>query len=345
MKQSPKRGFTLIELLVVIAIIAVLIALLLPAVQQAREAARRTQCKNNLKQIGLALHNYHDSFTVFPFGKGPSYTGAAAYARWSQHAMILPYIDQANLYNAINFSAPPETPGMGGIINFMPAYVSPTGINSSASRTSIPGFLCPSDTGVTGDWAGQNNYAANQGGWLCDRSDQPGAATDSSPSEVQTGVFYYLSQVRMRDLIDGSSSTCFFSEKIRGHGTPDPKADLFVIAHQTTRDATYETCQAINPSTATPLTSKWGYSWVMGENCCSLYNHVAVPNSKSCAGTGFPGTMTNMAMQVSPTSRHTGGVHTLTGDGAVHFTSENIDLNVWRAIGTRNGGETVNAAF
>lgn len=345
MKLERRRGFTLIELLVVIAIIAVLIALLLPAVQQAREAARRTQCKNNLKQIGLALHNYHDTFNVLPFGKGPSYASAAAYARWSQHAMILPYIDQANLYNSINFSAPPETPGMGGIINFMPAYVSPTGINAAASRTVIPGFICPSDSSVSGDWAGQNNYAANQGGWLCDRSDQPGAATDSSPSEVQTGVFYYLSQVRMRDLIDGSSSTCFFSEKIRGHGVPDPKADLFVIPHQTTRDATYQTCQAINPTTATPLTSKWGYSWVMGENCCSLYNHVAVPNSKSCAGTGFPGTMTNMAMQVSPTSRHTGGVHTLMGDGAVHFTSENIDLNLWRAIGTRNGSETVTGPF
>ena len=345
MNRPRFRGFTLIELLVVIAIIAVLIALLLPAVQQAREAARRTQCKSNLKQMGLALHNYHESFSVFPFGKGASYPGAAAYARWSQHAMILPYIDQAPLYNSINFSAPPETPGMGGVINFMPAYVSPTGINSAACRTVIPVFFCPSDSGATGDWAGQNNYAANQGGWLCDRGDSPGASTDNSPSEVQTGVFYYLSQCRMRDVTDGSSATCFFSEKVRGHGTPDPKADLFVIPHQTSRDATYQTCQSINPNTATPLTSKWGYSWVMGENCCSLYNHVAVPNSKSCAGTGFPGSMTNMAMQVSASSKHTGGVHTLMGDGAVQFVSENIDLNLWRGLGTRAGGETLGSAF
>src|SRR5690348_10313077 len=91
------RGFTLIELLVVIAIIGVLVALLLPAVQQARESARRTECKNHLKQIGLALHNYHDTFRVLPFGKGASYAGAPVYARWSQHAMILPYIDQAPL--------------------------------------------------------------------------------------------------------------------------------------------------------------------------------------------------------------------------------------------------------
>src|SRR5262245_32200947 len=112
MKRSSHRGFTLIELLVVIAIIAILIALLLPAVQQAREAGRRTECKNNLKQIGLGLHNYHDTFRVFPFGKGGSYPAVPVYARWSQHAMILPYIDQAPLYNSIDFNYPPETPGM-----------------------------------------------------------------------------------------------------------------------------------------------------------------------------------------------------------------------------------------
>ena len=156
-----------------IAIIAVLIALLLPAVQQAREAARRTQCKSNLKQIGLALHNYLDVFTIFPFGKGASYASApsAAYARWSQHAMILPYLEQGALYNSIDFTSPPETPGMGGVVAFMPQYVNPTGINHGASQATIPVFLCPSD--IATQAPGQNNYAANQGGWLCDRSDLP----------------------------------------------------------------------------------------------------------------------------------------------------------------------------
>ena len=118
-----------------------------------------------------------------------------------------------------------------------------------------------------------------------------------------------------------------------------------MIPHQTSLAATYQVCQSVDPTTTTPLTSKWGYSWVMGENCCSLYNHVAVPNSKSCAGTGFPGTMTNMAMQVSAASRHTGGVHVMTGDGGVHFVADNIDLNLWRALGTRAGSESVNAPF
>jgi hypothetical protein len=137
------------------------------------------------------------------------------------------------------------------------------------------------------------------------------------------------------------SQTMFFSEKIRGHGTPDPKSDMYVMSPQTSLAATYATCQGINPATATPLTSRWGYSWVMGENCCTQYNHVSTPNQHSCGGTGFTGTMTNMAMQVSANSRHTGGVHAMMGDGATRFVSENIDLNVWRALGTRNGGEAV----
>jgi hypothetical protein len=114
---------------------------------------------------------------------------------------------------------------------------------------------------------------------------------------------------------------------------------MFVIPHQTSRDATYNACQSINPATATPLTSKWGYSWVMGENCCTQYNHVATPNSNTCGGTGFPGTMTNMAMVVSANSHHAGGVHVLMGDGAVRFVSESIDLGNWRAMGTRASKE------
>jgi prepilin-type N-terminal cleavage/methylation domain-containing protein len=338
---SRTRGFTLVELLVVIAIIGILVALLLPAVQAAREAGRRTQCVNNLKQIGLALQNYHDTNKALPFGKGPSYAGAPVYARWSAHALILPFMEQGNVYGAINFNFPPATPGMAGVTAFMPAHNNPGGENGVICRTQIPGFLCPSDIDPVGDWPGQNNYTGNQGNWLCDRGDAPAAANDISPGELQTGVFYFRSKCNFAQITDGLSNTVFFSEKMRGAGTPDPRTDLFTMSNQSSLAATYSTCSATNTATATPLTSKWGWSWVMGENCCTLHNHVSTPNTTSCAGIPFPGTMTNMSMQVSVSSRHLAGVNAMMGDGSVHLVTNNIDLNIWRGLGTRNGGEAV----
>jgi prepilin-type N-terminal cleavage/methylation domain-containing protein/prepilin-type processing-associated H-X9-DG protein len=336
---SKRRGFTLVELLVVIAIIGVLVALLLPAVQAAREAARRTQCVNHLKQISLALHNYHDVMQMFPFGKGPSYPGAPVYARWSTHSQILAYMEQANLQGTIDFNHPPETPGMEGVINFMPAYQTPTRVNSVASRSRIAGFLCPSDISPAGIWPGQNNYVGNQGSWLCDRADTPAGPNDIAPTETQPGIFYFLSKVRLADVLDGTSNTSMFSEKLRGSGTPHPRTDLFVMPNQTSLAATFQTCTTLNTATATPLTSKWGFSWVMGENCCTNYNHVSPPNSTSCAGFPFPGSMTNMAMQVAPSSYHPGGVNMAMVDGSVRFCPSTVEVLVWRAIGTRAGGE------
>jgi prepilin-type N-terminal cleavage/methylation domain-containing protein len=341
--KRHRSGFTLIELLVVIAIIAVLVALLLPAVQQAREAARRSQCKNNLKQIGLAIANYEGAYKVYPFGKGASYgfLGAPVYARWSQHAMLLPHMDQGPLYNSLNFNNPPDTPGMAGAVPFMPAYTSPGGVNTQGSQTVVPLFLCPSDLTPSLAWQGENNYCGNQGTWLCDRGSVAAGPADTNPNETSQGVFFYLSRVRPSDVTDGLSNTAFFSEKMRGDGNVNPKTDLFAIQHQTSLANLYSTCMAVDPNSVLPLTSRWGASWVMGENCCTQYNHVATPNSYSCAGIGFPGTMTNMAMQVSASSRHIGAVNLLMGDGAVRTASANVDLGVWRSIGTRNGGEVV----
>src|SRR5262249_12408859 len=266
------------------------------------EAANRLQCQNNLKQIGLAMHNYHDAYKVFPSGKGKDYRasvpGAPVYARWSMHSQLLPYLEQQNLYNSINFSFPPETPGMGGtVVNFMPAYQNPGRVNAEACRTVVKLFLCPSDPApLPPDWPGQNNYFASQGTqFLCDLSEE--LPSTIAPGEKPNGVLYYLSKVRISDIPDGTSSTTLFSEKIRGQGFPDPRSDMFIMSNTNTLDQTYQTCNSLDPNTATPLTSKEGFSWVMGEMCCTTYNHVATPNTRTCAGIGFPGNMANMAMQ------------------------------------------------
>jgi prepilin-type processing-associated H-X9-DG protein len=203
-------------------------------------------------------------------------------------------------------------------------------------------FICPSDVAqAPPDWPGQNNYYASQGlQFMCDLSES--LPSTIAPNEHSDGPFYFKSKVKMLDLKDGLSNTALFSEKRRGQGFPDPRTDMYIMPNQTTLDATFTICEGLNTATATPLTSKQGYSWVMGEMCCTTYNHVAPPNTITCAGSPFPGTMANMAMAVPPSSMHTGGVNVLFGDGSVHFIRNNIDLAAWRALGTRASGEVFN---
>jgi prepilin-type processing-associated H-X9-DG protein len=188
------------------------------------------------------------------------------------------------------------------------------------------------------EWPGGCNYLSNQQTWACDLGDTQPSQLD--PTEQPRGIFYWKSHVTVADVSDGLSNTAYFSEKRRGNGTPNLKTDMFVMGVATSLQDTYNQCKAL-PITALPLTSRQGMSWVMGELCCTNYNHVSTPNSSTCASLGFPGSMANMAMQVPPTSLHPGGVNVLMGDGAVRFIKDSINLATWRGVGTRNGGEVI----
>jgi prepilin-type N-terminal cleavage/methylation domain-containing protein/prepilin-type processing-associated H-X9-DG protein len=353
--MSRRRfGFTLIELLVVIAVIAVLIALLLPAVQSAREAGRRIQCVNNLKQFGLALHNYVEALNSLPFGKGDNYMDeiptAPFYARWSTHSQILGFFEQTPLFNSINFNLAPETPNMDSYnMGFMPAFQDPNRENASVCRIAINAFLCPSDPAGAGGppgWNGGNNYYGNEGSWLCDCCQQ--TPSTAAPGYLPQGPLFNRSCINLASMTDGTSNTAFLSERRRGQGSPDIKNDMYIMNNALNIDQTMLNCNTLDMTMAMPLTNLMGVTWAIGDMSCSTYNHVAVPNSRACAGMDssmmMMGSMVNMAVQLPPSSYHAGGVNVLLGDGSVRFMKESVALSVWRALSTRNGGEIVSAS-
>lgn len=357
--KFARRGFTLIELLVVIAIIAILIALLLPAVQQAREAARRTQCKNNLKQIGLALHNYHDSHRVFPPGRmSPSRGGSLGMPCWYGHVSplyhILPYIDQANVWNQLDQS---ET----RVRLNSPLCIS----NAFVTDLPLPVYMCPSDprhmSGVNtnsyrGNW-GAHIYGGRHfdSGLLVDPVYTPRAA--SALDGPLGGAFIDRGDIEIGDFADGTSNTVLYSERIIGstsnstislgnylHGggivnKNDPNnTPASVVAQCAAADAT-------NPSlyrTDFGWTSGDDPAWYYSSYQHGAYNHIYTPNfSRPDCGCGsIPDDEHEVAI-MSARSYHTGGVHTALADGSVKFTSDNIDLRIWQAVGTRAGGEVV----
>ncbi len=326
-------GFTLVELLVVIAIIGILIGLLLPAVQAAREAARRIQCANHLRQLGLAMHNYAAATNMLPNAGWP---WAVYPIDYSPLAKLLPFCEQQNLQQLIDFSI-----NMGHVgRDDLPVALRP------AAATAVPIFLCPSDdesplhdlrlpSGASIPVAG-SNYAMNHGSGL-DGMFNPGfGATD--------GLCWVGARIRLDYIKDGTSNTLAFTESLRGPGdTPplSPAPDLQVYRARTTADAAMANlAEAGGLDALLPNVTGWDGTrlsfWLRG---CSptgpLLNGRLTPNSP------LPDLVGGSAKVTAARSNHPGGVHACFCDGSVRFVTDTIQASTWHALWTRNNRELI----
>jgi prepilin-type N-terminal cleavage/methylation domain-containing protein/prepilin-type processing-associated H-X9-DG protein len=344
--ERRSRGFTLIELLVVIAIIAVLIALLLPAVQAAREAARRSQCVNNLKQLSLAVANYAAGTDALP-PTGIDQTGSGHTPmptnNFGMKARILPFLEQVALFNQFNMTLNLEDAGGG---------------NDTVATTSIAAFLCPSDPNVpigTYKWKNavgtfQTAYGSypNNVGTMFNLAGNGGMIDGPA---YNMGNANSLNAVKLANIVDGTSNTAIFSEWIRGQNqSANPQngphqvywsSDPWPAKNTATPIDTFmNDCQA--STTIYPNYDHKGMKWA-NQDCSAggCYSHVMMPNMKACIF-GSEGTQVGRTL-VGASSYHNGGVNVAFLDGSIRFVKNGVSRTTWRAISTMNGGEVVSA--
>lgn len=367
---TSSRGFTIIECLVVIGTIVALVAILLPALQSAREASRRLQCVNNLKQLGLAINNYHSAVGTFPMGVSASYNivnpGCIAWTGWSAHSLLLADLDQRTIYNAINFQVDPVT-GDGGQAN------------RTVVETKLASFLCPSD-----GRAGQtflNSYYASRGTTIDSNWGLPGGSPPACGGKRSTGLFSYQTAYSIAAVADGSSNTIAFSEGLVGSGSGEiasyitgvnvdslgvwggedklayaSDVNLMLAPGQappgTTMTAILETCsKAFNAAKdGNGLQSDRGQFWSVGCDGYTMFNTVVQPASNeikwsacrfSCQDCGRNSSAHSNIVNAS--SFHSGGANALLGDGSVKFVKSSVAATVWWAMGTKAGSEILGA--
>jgi prepilin-type N-terminal cleavage/methylation domain-containing protein/prepilin-type processing-associated H-X9-DG protein len=355
MRSRESRGFTLIELLVVIAIIAVLIALLLPAVQAAREAARRAQCVNNLKQLGLAVHNYISQQNVFPpFAE--NYSGVGYWQAWPMGwtATMLPEFEQGAMYNALNF-----------------VYGGWDAQNTTVTESSVSSLVCPSEDKGAPNWPGTKlSYSANLGGppsimtWTGCLVAMKNDARGSSGGLMDGNCASFGTE----SVTDGTSNTAMISEKLVGlynwtapvyPGNRLALRFLFNTSVTVTPDSLnsqqalqfVQTCKSLPATTSANIksTGYLGFMWNVAacntNEANSGYNHFNTPNTLSC----MAGNTQNAAYLggyqdiITASSNHSGGVNVCFADGSVHFVKDSVNIQTWWALGSRNQGEVISS--
>lgn len=306
---NGSRGFTVTELLVTLAVIAIILSLILPAVMSARESARRTQCLSSIRQLGLALHGYHDVHRMFP----PAHHAMG----FSHFASLLPYMEQAALVAKIDFNVEPRS-----------------GVNVAVAEVSLPLLQCPSDPASSAvSKYGKTNYVGNAG---------TGLHTEGE----ETGVFVIwphrqpIRPIRFTGITDGLATTAAFSEILVGDSSNHPLRKIWETTTEyfgaENAGRLLDECEAIRgtPGRGDPWSR--GSSWMMSEHLMTRYNHSQTPNRLSCTNNGD---IYTMVMTVA--SHHPGGVHVNFCDGSAKMVSDSIDLEIWRALASRAGNELV----